>query len=205
MKNLKSVMAVAVGGVILLGATSVSAQVVPPNVPGQWDTLQPGPGQYSFEGRTLLTAPIGQAECLLELTGSVDQDLANDIVTIEVTGYNITPIDALCGSITLHGFPWHAYANSSATTPGIPGSQSPGDTNALNPVSGEFRGIDVRIFGFPTCSGEVAASFQNGPAGGSVSDPSFFTFNSPIGSSGCSVTTLDPTGLDSGTSDVNAW
>ena len=195
--------ALGVAGALALATASVSqAQLSPANVAGTWQTLQPGPGTYTFSGQTELSASGITPTCNLSLTGDVTYDPAGDLIEIVVTGGSVTAGSFTCYFIDLAAFPWTAYADSTATSRGIPGSQSPAAAAALDPVPGEFRGVVVELSGTPICSGPVQAEFQNGTS--SVSDDSFFTFNSSIGSSGCSVTTIDPTGL-SANNDVNAW
>ena len=190
---------VVLGAAMLAGAASVQAQT-PANVAGQWDSLQVNGTAVAnnvtvsrtFSGTSTLTAGSIGATCGLALTGNVTlndngtpSNQADDYLTISVTDGDVTAGDFTCNFITLTGFPWDAYKTTSLSTTQLDGSISP--SSILDPVDGVFSNIGVSIFGSPTCSGYIEASFQNGTS--SYTDPSFFAFSGPIvGTGSCTVT-----------------
>lgn len=145
-----------------------------PMAQAQTTTLQPGPGQYTFDGMAELTASGFSPNCNLELTGDVATN--NDgSVTIDVVDGNVTG-SGLCGVISLDFNP--------AWTVTVPQEELPTTENPTRPVVGTFQNVQVSysFLGFPIqCSSTpamVEATFMNGASGVASS----FTFNDDIGS-----------------------
>ena len=182
-KMMKKAVIGAAGAIALLGAAAAQAQLTPPNVAGQWDVIQPGPGSYTFSGPTTLSLVGIPISCTLSLTGDVVYDSSSQI-TISVTNGSVMG-GGLCGSVNLQNFPWVAT---------VPGSASQADALAEDDVMGTFVGVSVST-PLGNCSGNVDAIFNNGSP---ISAPSYFDFDDTFGICGVD-------GILEATTDVNAY
>ena len=200
--------ALGAAGAIALLSAGAHAQVSPTNNAGQWDVVsyQTGGSTYStgssatnrsFTGTSELSASVVSADCGITLTGDVEIQGSGDL-TIDVTSGSISG-SGTCSRLRFapSSFPWNVT---------VPGAASQSDADALDDVLGTVTGIAVQfdLFGVGAyttiCSGSLPAVFSNGAT--DVTDPSSFTFNDNIGTSGCAVdgTIFSPTNQD-----TNAW
>lgn len=183
-----------------LACITLPAMAQAPQLPNAQPT-----GTYTFSGTTELTALFGlvDATCELGLTGNVTNTTSPEGIYIDITGGSVTGSDPLCSQIDLVDFTsgqtgtpqapgqWEAFAPDSAVPPA---SQPVGGTPLV------VQSVHVQVPNFSLdCVGDVNATFFDGI--NAESDPSFFTFNDSF--DGCTVVTLDPTGLEVQGGDVN--
>lgn len=189
MKKFSLIKCCAVASVAGMGLTALPAMAAGPNATPA--------GKYTFSGTAHLTQGSISADCTLTLMGNVKNTTNPAGVYLDITGGQVTGSSFVCGQINLSGFTagrsgtpaspgaWEAFKSDSAI-------QSDLNANALGPIALNVQGVTVSTF-VGMCQGAVQANFFNGQK--SVSDPSFFTFNTDIGSSNCSIQTTEANGL----------
>ncbi len=167
---------------------------------------------FVFRGDSALACPLASADCTLELRGQVrvNTETGNDL-SIKVLDGSVSGSSFLCGSINISGFPWYAADTSEHDVfDNASYISSPGGGSEPNGVGiGNFGNIDLSALIYNISDGHVHdVEFSNGDP--SVSDPSYFYFNSVIyedgsahSSQGCSVD--GKLYIADGVDDINAY